>query len=590
VSKNQQNKFNFFVEADIKKGKDEKGDDVVIIDGIASTSSTDDSDGETLYPSGFNLQPFLESGLVNYNHQGSKDSNANIGVPLEAKVINNGKDLYVKCMLWPCPQTEGIVRAYEAFKKYNIDRTIGFSIEGKSTYKDPFNKKRILKADISGLAVTFCPKNKNTLMNIIKGEYDTAYIGDSDLDLLDLADEYKEWTSAKEGDEFYGKKENVREFLQNNHEDHLHLLDELLAVVNGQTEKAIDTAALAPAMPESVEHNPKDISKNFVSNNIITNFGKDLKKSEIFIAIANKYPQTSIAEQKNIFQFVGDVSSKIFKMEVVTPESLQKAFDLLNEATALVKGEQSNSADNNIQKSESAIDFESDEVKKAVEMASFLQKGGMEKEQGCDYLTKGGFSLEVAQASWEKALSATKSQQNGGEVNTQEAPIVKSEEITALVKSEISDALNPVNGSLEKVNDAITKGFEGLGQIVKSLQQQNETLVQNNTALAQRLEKLESTPVGRKSIPNAQFAERFQKSQDSGTADENTYNVTDPQDLNRLTDVLFETYNELLEKGRKNDASLVEGTINTIECHKQVPEYAYKFLAQRGIKLVAPSK
>jgi hypothetical protein len=131
VSKNHQNKFNFFVEADIKKGKDEKGDELIYIDGIASTSSVEDSDQETLYPSGFNLLPFIESGLVNYNHQGSKDSNANIGVPVEAKVINNGKDLYVKCLLWPCPQTTGIVTAYEAFQKYNIDRKIGFQLKVK---------------------------------------------------------------------------------------------------------------------------------------------------------------------------------------------------------------------------------------------------------------------------------------------------------------------------------------------------------------------------------------------------------------------------------------------------------------------------
>jgi hypothetical protein len=172
----KQNKFNFFVEADIKKGKDEQGQDVVWIDGIASTSSTEDSDGEVLYPSGFNLKPLLESGLINYNHQGSKDANAIVGVPIEAKVINGGKDLYVKCMLWPCPQTTGIVTAYESFKKYNIDRKVGFSIEGKSTAKDPFNSKRILNADISGIAVTLAPKNKNTLMNIIKGEYETAFI------------------------------------------------------------------------------------------------------------------------------------------------------------------------------------------------------------------------------------------------------------------------------------------------------------------------------------------------------------------------------------------------------------------------------
>lgn len=557
MSKNLQNKFNFYVEAsNLQKGKSDTGKDVVFIEGIASTSSVEDSDQETLYPSGFNLRPFLDNGLVNYNHKGATDANANIGVPVEAKIINGGKDMYVKCMLWPCAQTTGIVTAYEAFEKYGINRKIGFSIEGKATYKDPFNQKRILKADITGLAVTFCPKNKNTLMNIVKGEYEQAFIDPQE-------DEVKTCPKCDHDQLIKGK-----------------------CLECGYEEKAMDTAAIAPVTAEDVEHDP---TKNFVSNNIITNFGKDLKKSEVFLQIANNFPQTSIADKKSIFSFIEGVSKNLYKMEggKITKEALQKAFDLLNDASALVKGEQpttTGTENTDITKGEggSAIDFDSDEVKKAVELASFLQKGGMSKEDGCDYLTKGGFTAEVAQASWEKALSAAQAVGEGGNVTTQEVPLMKSEDVSVLVNEQLTKATAPIN-------EAISKGFDGLNTIIKSLQEQNEALAEQNTQFLQRIEKLETSPAGqRKSATSAVAVQKFMKSEDA-ESNPNTYNVAKQEDLDTLSEVLFAKHSEHLEKGEKENAALVEGTINSIEMYKTVPQYAYKYLHARGITLVAPN-
>jgi hypothetical protein len=260
VSKKVSDKFNFFVETDIHKGKNSSGEEVVWIDGIASSSSVADSDNETLFPIGMNTVPLIQSGLVNYNHQGNKDSNANVGIPVEAKVINGGRDLYVKCMLFPCPQTDGIVRMYDNFKKYSPTRKVGFSIEGKATKRDIFDSKKILEADVTGLAVTFSPKNKNTLMNIIKGEYETPYI--------DLNEDEEE-------------------------EDEL---------------EKMDTLAIAPMVPESVEHDPKDIS----NKNNKKKVGQLINKSDIYISISNKYPTATIAEVKNIYSFIVETQNKLF--------------------------------------------------------------------------------------------------------------------------------------------------------------------------------------------------------------------------------------------------------------------------------------
>ena len=53
---------------------------------------------------------------------------------------------------------------------------MGFSIEGQAIERDVLNPKRVLKARITGVAITQCPKNPNTLMNIIKGEYADEFV------------------------------------------------------------------------------------------------------------------------------------------------------------------------------------------------------------------------------------------------------------------------------------------------------------------------------------------------------------------------------------------------------------------------------
>lgn len=552
-----ENKFNFFVETELTKGKNEKGEDVVFIDGIASSVS-EDSDGETLYPIGFNLQPLLERGLINYNHQGSKDSNAVVGIPLEAYPVNDGKDLYFKGMLWDCDQTRGILRINDNFKKYSPNRKIGYSIEGNATMRASSDKnnplyKQILKADITGVAVTCSPKCKNTLMNIVKGDYDEPFM-DTDDDIED--DDVKTCPKCDHDQLVKGK-----------------------CLECGYQEKAIDTAALAPAMPESVEHNPKEISNKKVSN-----FGELLKKSDIYTLIAQKHPASTIAQQKNIYSFVEQVNKKIFKMEgtQISSEALSKAFQLLDEADSLIKGntqgeikDQDANADGNGDKSH---DWDSDDMKKSVEMASFLSKAGMDKDAACDTMTKGGFSLEVAQASWERALSQMQAAKDGGNIS-EVSPVMKSEEVVSLIENKV----NPIN-------EAISKGFEGLGTIVKSLQETNASLIKKNELLEEKLEKIASQPQGRKSAGGAGFLDRFNKSTAAESNDpENCFNVKDVEDLNRLSDRLLVEHTNALEKGRKDDAAMFEGVVNSIEISKSVPQYAFQRLAQLGIKLQAPS-
>lgn len=280
----------------------------------------------------------------------------------------------------------------------------------------------------------------------------------------------------------------------------------------------------------------------------------------------------------------------------ITSEALQKAFSLLDEATAMIKGQSNsdlgNSDKNDLEKGDKGDD-ENDEINKAMETATDLIKKGMSKESGCEYLSKAaGFSVEVAQASWEKALSATQAQKEGGEPEKQEVPLMKSEEVVELIKSELTKSLDPVNGSLNKVNEVIEKGIGALTTIVKSVQEQNNDLIKANEVLNGRLEILEKTPNTRKSFTNAAYIDKFQKSAtgDTDLAGKDVYDVTKQDDLSRLSDRLLTECKDALEKGRKEDAALFEGTINSIEISKKVPEFAYRKLASMNIVLQAPPK
>jgi hypothetical protein len=294
------NKFNFFVPATFEKAKDGKGVELVKIKGIANSASAEDSDGETLFPIGFDSTPFLTKGFFNYNHQGSKTSEAICGEPTLAKAINGGKDYYVEGFLYPNKEGKAIAELAETLEKVGSNRRIGFSIEGQAIERDPFNPKKILKARISGCAITLSAKNPNTWLSIVKGEYDEAFI--------DFESDLEEGDPCPKCGAVYQDSGCLK---------------------CGYKEKAISTETISATVPESVEGSKKHNEKS-------SNFEKLISKSNIYLSIAKQYPTASIAETKSIYTLIQEVNSKMFKMEnnqKVYPEAIQKAFDLLNNAT-----------------------------------------------------------------------------------------------------------------------------------------------------------------------------------------------------------------------------------------------------------------
>jgi hypothetical protein len=389
---------------ELQKGKDKDGKEVVWIEGVAS-SATKDSDQETLIPAGFDFSPLLKTGFFNFNHKANNDPSAIIGEPTEAKIINNGKDFWVKGFIYPEGKGLETIQLAQRLEKYSPNRRLGFSIEGQAVERDPFDGRKITKARITSIAITHCPKNPNTLLQLVKGEYSEPFVEDTDED---------------------------------------------------ETEKAISTESIAPAVPESVE------TKN--NNKKSSNFDKLITKSNIYLSIAKQYPTASIAETKSIYTLIQEVNTKMFKMEnnqKVYPEAIQKAFDLIANATNLIKGETTEAIVTDIVKGEEA---DEEEVEKALPFAEMLSKAGFDKDKACDTMCKGGISLVVAQGAWEKVISAANAAKDGDKEPEQvTAPIVKSEDIQPLVniQDEIKKSLEPFAGTLSGIGEAIKQGFAG---------------------------------------------------------------------------------------------------------------------------------
>lgn len=159
------------------------GEQLMKLGGIASTSD-EDSDGEFLDPKGFDIKPLIESGMVNWHHQAKDQPATIIGEPSKAEIRPEG--LYIETSLYPSSKiARDVWELAETLEKDSKTRRLGYSVEGKvlkrkSDDKNSPDYKKIVKAIITGVAITHQPKNPKTFANIIKGEIDEDYTDEED--------------------------------------------------------------------------------------------------------------------------------------------------------------------------------------------------------------------------------------------------------------------------------------------------------------------------------------------------------------------------------------------------------------------------
>lgn len=278
--KNIEDKFKFW--CPIEKAQDlidpTTGEQVMRLGGIASTSD-EDADGEFLDPKGFDIKPLLESGMVNWHHQAKGQPAAIIGEPTKAEIRPEG--LYIETDLYPSSKIAcDVWELANTLEKDSKTRRLGYSIEGKVVKRKSNNKnspdyKKIVKAIITGVAVTHQPKNPKTFANIIKGEID----------------EYDE-----EVDTFDGNVES-NDLKKNPNEK----------------EKALDTESGKPLKKESVDKKIKNQT-----------FGK----SEVVERLFRDIPGISIEKAKNINSLILKIANMKGKKSV-TEEDIQKAYEAL---------------------------------------------------------------------------------------------------------------------------------------------------------------------------------------------------------------------------------------------------------------------
>lgn len=600
MAQDRLDKFSFWVPASLEKGSKD-GQETMKIKGIAS-SATSDSDGETLLPSGFDYTPLLTTGFLNWDHQAKKTSAAIIGEPTHAEVVNNGKDFYIEGELYAGhEEAQSVYKLGKILEKNSKTRRLGFSIEGQvmeracgpeffdeaKTLRNPnyalalWNK--ITKARITGVAITPCPKNPNTLMQIVKGETNN----------LLMEDEYE---------------------------------DVDLEEIKKMKDKAMSAEGMSAegVLPEDIEgtKNPNTYPLKVVTkdNDPKSTVGSYLKKSEIYNLIAARYT-TDVQKAKQIYTFIQSVTTKLFNMTEISKESIEKSFDFLNEAASSIvksksedgekkeegkddKGSDLGSSDtpaakepgkkDDVEKSEAdkaeAERLEKDaSLKKAKDEAHELfKKGGLSKGEMIDKLCKSGHSLEASTGAVESIVSQAESlKENGGQI----APGFFGAGIEKSL-NEVIEGFGKQDEFFKSFSQGVTDRFAALGNILKSASEQNvslkaqvDLLVKSNATLTERLGTVENQSQGRKSVvTTSQAVERFNKSDNGGSelpAGTVQYDLRKSEDRDTLASIMFEDAKVARENRTPNNT--LEKAIGDLEISKSLPSAIFPYLRSKRI-------
>lgn len=580
MAKDRLDKFSFWVPGSFEKGTKEDGTSEMRIRGIAS-SATSDSDGEVLLPSGYDYSHLLQKGFLNWDHQAKKTSGAIVGEPTHAEIVNGGKDFYIEGYLYPNDEGFSVWNLAQTLEKHSKTRRLGFSIEGQvieracgpefldeaKTIRNPGYQlhlwNKITKANITGVAITPCPKNPNTLMQIIKGETSNLLMNE-DYEDLDDEDEKK---------------------------------------------KSISAAGLseAGALPEDVEgtKNPNQYPLKDAdgANPIKPTVGSYLKKSEIYGLIAAHYT-TDVVKAKQIYSFIQDVNKKLFNMAEVTSESIQKAFDFLNKAASPIvkseageEGKEKEPEEKEVEKSETdkaeaeRLEKESKFNKAKDEAHELFKKGGLTKGEMVEALVKSGHSAEDSSACVASIISSAESlKENGGQVSAGSFG-------TGIEKS-LTDTIGAIGKQdefLKSLSQGITDRFAALGNILKGSLDQGAALTKQNTelqksvvTLTDRLEKIENQPLGRKSVTTqVQAVQRFNKSANGesqelapGTV---VYDLQKADDRAALSEVMFNDCVASRERGVTN--TTLEKAVGDLEISKSLPGAILPWLRSKKIMI-----
>lgn len=521
-------KFNFFVPLEFEKSGEDEGERVKI-KGICSTDA-EDSDGEVLIPSGFDFKPLLETGFLNWNHQAKNTSSAICGEPTKAEVVDDGKSLYIEGFLYPNEEGRRVADLAKTLDAYSQTRRLGFSIEGQALERDVLNPKKILRARITGVAITQSPKNPKTLLDIVKGEYDDDF-------------------DNKEEEEEEEKEGNVKKAMTANPD------------INPESVEGLDRE----------EEVGSELKKSYIYNKILTRYTKDFEKAD------------------QIYSFINKVKEK-YDMNLdqnITPEVLEKAFAILDKSVELSKAneqktlddydkkdeveeqfdkgkeveeekpskkepkrgskppkdeEEDEDEDNDVEEDEDIEDEDFEKAMDAEQIAKSLLKSGMKEEEVVKAMTNVGVNKKLAIMS---CLNC---------VDQLDEEDIQGGKVTSFSKSQVND--------FEKEDIIATSS--AIATILKANTEQIDSLVKSQQVLEKKVRELSRTPNARKSVISSVGIERFEKSQQS--SGESVFDSRNPNDMRRLSEVLFDEVSLIKSRGESDSA--LEKAVSDLEIAK----------------------
>ena len=559
--------------------------------GIASKEQRDAQD-EYLVIDGMNLDSFVGS-FCNWNHLGGKDPSTIIGQVTKAEKRKD--ELYVEIELFEEMQkAKDAYKLTELLEKRNSKRRMQLSIEGKALERDPFDKGKVTKSKLSGIAMTVSPINSASLVQIMKGETDG------------LEEPEYETTDANGGETKY-----IVDFIDEFGNRIMVDMD-----YNFTVEKAVTTTNAAALIPESLEGDIKNtqkrkkIKKSFFIDDENSNFTQYLEKSQVYDYFFKSIPNITSSNAKRLFQtivaFNKSKGSKMPETEI-TNETLEKAFETLNilsktntedlekssmEQSAVADGGQTSM----INKMKSYVEkgFSKEEMFKAMkEEDESMSDEEMEKTYKSNFdkkSNKGDGKKEDMKKSENIDESIDekieKAQLALDELTkAKEAELQKSEEVITPVadNTEVKDLIKGYQ------NEIVSK-FEAMGKILKSVVGENEILKAEEQVKEDALkkakdeyERLANEAKAPKSITTESF---IQKSQDQRVLGESsTLSITaNKADILKKGDEYID-WNAIKAKNKLEKA--YAESLGDFQMEGKVAQSIVDRFRQRGITLVA---
>lgn len=506
--------FSFVAPIFFEKGIDGKEPLKLVIGGIASTTSKD-FDGEFMNPKGFDTSYFERFGFINWAHQTNKDPLAIVGRPTKVTVDQRLNELYIEATLFKSSE-----KAMQVYKLGQIleeeGHSLAFSIEGKVTLRDKKNPKKVLKAVITGCAITPTPKNNDSVASIIKG------LDDDEFGFIKGM--YSAFEEEDEDDKDKDKKK-----------------------------KSMDTASIAPLTKESVDKKVKNT------------VGAMLTKSQVMTILREDLPNTSEEMLEEVYKLTLTIEkSVIMEKAEISPESLNKAYATLGvekgvestevestEETPANEAEEVETPEAEVEKSTEA-ETEKEEVESTdSDIEKDLTPSDEAVEASKTILKAAGYDFSV-ETEKEVVEEKTTTEPEAKEV-VEKAIGSPTEEvdIAAILKQEL--------GSLQK---GFGNQFQAVGTLFKGLEAKIESVAAENVELKKSIDAFGLKTQGKKSVTTSAYIEKGIATEEgaapAGETPANALSISNPMHKRQILKIADDACG--ISKGHITNAGLAEET------------------------------